>query len=514
MKRITDCSAWPLLEAHYQQLRGISIRQLFSESPRRFADFSFDSSGLFVDYSKNWMTAETIALLCALARDRELPQAITTLFSSEKHFVFRLPSHAQLPEVQEEFEKISRIADQLEKKELRGYSGKPIDTIIHVGMGGSGLGPAFYYQAISHAHKNATCHFLTEFDFFAVQSVLALCNPETTIAVIVSKTFTTQETLTIYESIKQWLCDAAGNAQKAQAHFYAVTAGYNHAIAAGFLQTHILKIWDWVGGRFSIWSAVSFSVILALGVDNFKRFLSGAHQMDLHFQQTPLQNNAPVIMALLAIWYNNFFHAHAKAIIPYSSRLTALPIYLQQLHMESLGKSVTTTGEKIQYATGRIIMGDTGPRSQHSFHQLLMQGSLMIPVDFILPLRDAQFNESANNYDIKRAAYCLSQSQTLMQGYETPNTMQAISGDRPSTTIIMDCLTPETLGALLALYEHKVFVKSIMWDINAFDQWGVERGKQIAKELITCLSENKKCDSADSSTAGLLERISRRLLEI
>ncbi len=514
--RMTDCTTWSKLQAHYQILRDIPIKQLFSEFPDRFDHFSADVAGLFIDYSKNWISQETVDLLCALAHERKLSAAIHALFSGEKinyseqrsalHTVFRLPAHEKfifegvdlVREVQSEFQKMTQIAEQLEKKELKGFSGKPIDTILHVGMGGSGLGPALYYQALDTSTRNATCHFLSEFDYASVQAKLALCNPETTIVIIVSKSLTTQETLTIFESIKSWLGDAPSQ-------FYAVTAKEERAKSLGFLRENILKIWDWVGGRFSIWSAVSFSVILSLGAEKFKRFLAGAYQMDQHFQQTAFDKNIPVIMALLAVWYNNFFHAHSKAIVPYSAKLSTIPAYFQQLHMESLGKNVTSQGEKIHYATGRVIWGDVGPNSQHSFHQLLMQGSQMIPVDFILPLCDEKLNE----YDIKRAANCLSQSQTLMQGFEASNAMQTITGNRPSTTIMMNHLTPETLGALLALYEHKVFVKSIIWDINAFDQWGVERGKHVAETLIACIADNKKMDLTDSSTAGLLERISR-----
>ncbi|OGT46007.1 MAG: glucose-6-phosphate isomerase [Gammaproteobacteria bacterium RIFCSPHIGHO2_12_FULL_38_11] len=521
-----NCETWLELNAHYQALYRIPLKQLFLENPNRFQQFSLEVADIFVDYSKNIVIQETIDLLCAFAQQRKLPEAINALFSGEKlnysenrsalHTVLRLPAHKKfildgidlLSDVQNQFQKMARIALQLEKKELKGYSGKPIDTILHVGMGGSGLGPALYYQSVDRAEKNATCHFFTEFDYVAIQAKLALCNPETTIAVIVSKSFTTQDTLIISNTIKSWFCNAAGNEAKIQSHFYAVTAVCERAKALHFLDEHILKIADWVGGRYSIWSAVSFSVILSLGVKNFQRFLHGAHQIDLNFQHEPFKKNMPVIMALLDVWYNNFFHTQTRAIVPYSSRLSALPSYLQQLHMESLGKSVTAKGEKINYATGCVIWGDVGPSSQHSFHQLLMQGSQMIPVDFILPLRDGELND----YDLKRAAYCLSQSQTLMQGFDAPTAMQTIQGNRPSTTLLMQELTPEALGALLALYEHKVFAKSILWGINAFDQWGVERGKQVAQALIGCMTENKKCDSVDSSTSGLLEKVSRSLL--
>lgn len=522
--RLTETTAWLNLKTHYETMRHVPLNTLFSESPNRFKNFSADAAGLFVDYSKNWINAETVALFSALANERKLPHAISALFSGEKinfserrralHTALRLSAHETLLidgvdlvfEIQQELQKIKKFATQLKQKKLLGFSGKPIESILHVGVGGSILGPALYYQAISHDKKKATCHFLGEFDYVAVQEKLNACNPETTIAVFVSKSFTTQEAVIIFETIKSWLCDAAGDEKKIQSQLFAVTEKTDRAIAAGFLREQIFKMWDWVGGRYSVWSAVNFSAILALGFEYFERFLAGAYQMDLHFQQMPVEKNMPIMMALLAIGYNNFFHAHSKAIVPYSSRLNKLTAYLQQLHMESLGKNVNSRAEKVDYATGRVIWGDVGPGGQHSFHQLFMQGSQFIPVDFILPLSDGNMND----YDIKRAAYCLSQSQTLLQGFNG-NVYQNIDGNRPSTTILIDRFTPETLGALLALYEHKVFVKSVIWDINAFDQWGVERGKQVAQELIQCIDDRRHRNQFDSSTEGLLDRIIGRL---
>lgn len=522
---ITNSFAWQNLKAHCEKMRDIPLKKIVAESPNRFQQFSGYAADLFVDYSKNWITSETIDLFCALADECHLVAAREALFSGEKinysekraalHMALRLPSSEKLmmdgndvvADIQKELQKIKKIAAQIQRRKLLGFSEKPIDTILHVGVGGSGLGPALYYQAMPQTEKSAVCHFLIEFDYAAILAKLNVCNPETTIAVIVSKSFTTQETMDVFEMIKSWLCDAAGNEPKIQPQLFAVTEKTERALSKGFLKDHIFSIWDWVGGRYSVWSAVSFSVIAALGFEHFERFLAGAHQMDVHFQHAPLHSNIPVLMAFLAVWYNNFFHVHSKAIVPYSPRLAMLPSYLQQLHMESLGKSVSNTGEKIDHATGRVIWGDVGPSSQHSFHQLLMQGSQWIPVDFILPLSDGDMN----HYDVKRAAYCLSQSQTLLQGVEG-NRHQQIEGNRPSTTILIDQLTPETLGALLALYEHKVFVKSVLWGINAFDQWGVERGKQVAQTLISCLLGRRHDDQFDSSTRGLCEKIMQRIV--
>lgn len=520
MKKMTDCAAWASLRTHCHALRQTSLRQLVANTPNRFQQFSAEAANLFFDYSKNYITSETIDLLCALALERELPKAIRDLFSGEKinysenrpalHMALRMPENQTvtldgeniIASIQTEFKKIEHIAQSLQQKKLLGCNGKPIDTILHVGMGGSDLGPALFYQAFAHQPKHATCYFLSEFDHIAIQNTLSRCNPETTIAVIVSKSFTTPETFTVFETIRHWF-HAAFPGQPIFQHFYAVTANQNCALEKNFLLNHIFKIGNWVGGRYSIWSAVSFSVILTFGMENFKRFLHGAHQMDLHFQKQPLQKNIPMIMALLSIWYHHFFDSHTQAIIPYHPRLKLLTTYLQQLHMESLGKSVTWHGEKIDYATGKIIWGDVGPNSQHSFHQLLMQGTQMIPVDFILPLCDSEWNE----YDMKRVAYCLSQSEILLQGFADTQAHQRIEGNRPSTTIIMNRLTPELLGALIACYEHSVFVQSVILGINAFDQWGVERGKQIADKMIAAMIKNISVPEFDNTTRGLLEKI-------
>lgn len=513
--------------AHHRVLRQSSLKQLFAGTTNRFDQFSAEIVGVFFDYSKNWITDNTITLLCALAEEQGLSQAIEALFSGKKmnlsenraasHVALRSPANTThyidgknvMNDVQTELQKMARIAEQLEKKMLRGFSGKPIDTILHIGIGGSDIGSALYHRVMEKYPKKAACYFLTEFDYFALQNKLALCNPETTIVIVASKSFNTQETLTIFKTVKKWLSAAATSEAKIQAQCYAVTANEDAARSLGLAEDHILKIWDWVGGRYSIWSAVNLSMILVYGMKNFQKFLHGAHQVDQHFQSAPFASNVPVILGLLSIWYNNFFHIHTQAIVPYSARLNLLTTYLQQLHMESLGKTVSIHGEKIDYPTGNIIWGDVGPNSQHSFHQLLMQGSHIIPIDFILPLSESEEGE----YDIKRAAYCLSQSQTLLQGFAAdPVSHQTIAGNCPSTTILLDQLTPESLGALIAVYEHKVFVQSVIWHINAFDQWGVERGKQLSEKIIASL-ENQVIDSMqyDSSTIGLLARISRSL---
>ena len=510
--KLTDCNAWRTLEAHYKVVKDISLKQLIAATPDRFSIFSIEANNLLIDYSKNWITEETIHLLCALARERNLSPAIQALAAGENvntsenraagHMALRSTEKTEKATLaQIELQKIKNLSEQLARGELLGFSGKKIDTILHIGMGGSGLGQILYYQALKSTKDSARCYFLTNYDDVEIQETLADCDPEKSIVVVVSKSFSTRETVLIFEKAKHWLSQTVKNTA---IQCYAVTEETACAQAQGFLPQHIFKLWDWVGGRYSIWSAASLSVILALGFEKFSAFLRGAETMDQHFLTTPFEKNAPVIMGLLGVWYNNFFHAHTKATIPYSAQLKSLPKYLQQLAMESLGKTVNVRGETIEYATGRVVWGDVGPASQHSFHQLLMQGNHLIPVDFILPLSD-------NNTDnLERSAFCLSQSQTLLQGFQSTSE-KTIPGNRPSTTILMRRLTPDTLGALIACYEHSVFVQSVIWEINAFDQWGVERGKVVAEQIMQALKAREQRDEFDASTNGLLKKIIERM---
>ncbi len=521
MIKLTDRLTWTKLQKHHEQLRAVSLKKLFQENPKRFEQFSVTVTDLLIDYSKNIITQETVDLLCELAVELKLKEAIKNLFLGEKinisenkaalHMALRAPEAESNKAVHVELNRMAKIAEALNQKKLLGYTQKPINTILHVGMGGSDLGVRLFDQAMDYQKdisKNAQCYFLTKFDLADIKAKLKLCNPETTIVIIASKSFTTPETMMIYKTIQAWFPD--DQKLKSTSQFYAVTEKTERALAAGFLEDNILRIWDWVGGRYSVWSAVNFANILVYGIEVFKRFLHGAHQMDLHFQHADFKKNGPVITALLCVWYNNFFHLYSKAIVPYSLHLKLLPAFLQQLHMESLGKNVLQNGEKINYPTGQLVWGDIGPNSQHSFHQLLMQGTQTIPVDFILELH-CDNNKTLNEYDIKRAANCLAQSQTLMQGTSDAKAHQHIEGNRPSTTILIDQLTPEALGALLALYEHQVFVQSVMWGINPFDQWGVEHGKKVADILINSLSQNKLPKELDASTMGLLEKIIGRV---
>lgn len=509
MPKMTERAIWKVLTVHKQRLCQSSLQTLFSASTDRFTEFSINVAGLFVDYSKNFITAETIRFLCQLAEEKQLSRSIHALFSGEKvnhtegraalHTALRLPMGQALSVNQETI--TANIHATLQKMAKLVTQLQWVKTVLHVGVGGSDLGPALYYDVMKgFAKPRIGCHFLSAFDAHVIANILNDCDPKTTLVIVASKSFSTQETLLIAEMIQQWLVNALGD--HAQTHYYAVTANNHRALQKGFLSENILPIWDWVGGRYSIWSAVNFANVLAFGIESFQQFLQGAHQIDKHFQHTAFHSNLPVILGLLSVWYNNFFHAHSKAIIPYSAQLRLLPAYLQQLHMESLGKSVNVNGEAIDYATGRVVWGDVGPNSQHSFHQLLMQGSQMIPVDFILPL-----SEKMNAFDRQRVVHCLSQSHTLMSGFDAAENHKKISGNRPSTTVLISKFTPATFGALLALYEHQVFVQSVLWEINAFDQWGVERGKQVSQLLNAYLLGDNHQLSVDNSTEGLLQKI-------
>jgi len=512
MMKLTDCVTWNLLAAHYNAIKRCTLNSFFQETTDRFEKMSLDISGVLVDYSKNFITEQTLSLLGELAREKNLSDAIQYLISGEKintsenraALHTRLRSPTQDPEIAGEFRKISVLAAQFSNRSLQGFSKKPIETILHIGMGGSGIGPALYYDALKPAQK-PNCYFLMDYDHSAIEEKLALCDPEKTAVVVVSKSFATYETIKIFQHVWAWLSSAARHSSIAWKNCFAVTEKIERATAQGFLSDHVFKIWDWVGGRYSVWSPASFSVMLALGMEKFNAFLRGAFVMDTHFIGAPFETNIPVIMGLLSIWYHYFFRAQTHAIVPYSARLQLLPKYLQQLHMESLGKSVNTNNEFIDYPTGKIIWGDVGPASQHSFHQLLMQGSHFVPVDFILPFSD----RTHDNFE--RAAFCLSQSQTLMNGFDaTPE--KTIIGNRSSTTILMKSLTPETLGAMLAMYEHSVFVQSVLLDINAFDQWGVERAKQVARDILNALQQKKTDKIFDDSTQGLLQKIIGEIL--
>lgn len=499
MKRLTDKRSWQQLKAHYQEVKDRSILDLFSADDRRFEHFSLETAGLFCDFSKNSVDQQTLSLLFALADDCNLRGAIERLFSGELVNVSeQLPAwHTALRDpdnhndaIQATFSKMRHWADAIREKRYLSANGQPITDILHVGIGGSHLGSAVIYDALGAiSEPQLQCHFITDEDQNALSKKLSQLNPSTTLVIVVSKSFATAETIINAKRILPWLQSASDAALKKQ--LVAVTASPDLAIALGVLPENIFPVEDWVGGRYSLWSAVSLSVAIAFGWELFSELLSGAYAMDQHFRSEPWSQNLPVIIGLIGVWYRNFFNAETQAIIPYHAALRFLPTHLQQLHMESLGKSVTQSGEAIDYNTGAIIWGGVGPSSQHSFHQLLLQGNCRVPIDFIVTQEDR-----------RQYINCLAQASVLVQGEEPSESCRRIVGNVPSNMMVMEKITAFSLGALLAMYEHRVFVQSVIWDINAFDQWGVECGKSLAKRL---LSDNFE-GLVDASTRGLAIR--------
>jgi glucose-6-phosphate isomerase len=515
---LMDTSSWKLLAEHRLKVQDRSLRTLFEEDSKRFERFSLDIAPLFFDYSKNFLTEHTLKLLCHLAEERGLPDAIDKLLAgtiinrSERrlvgHTALRNPTQSlEKNEIQEVLERMRDFVARVRQGVYPRQEGPAITDIIHIGIGGSDLGPALFYEACRAYPSPIRCHFISTYNHEGMRSLLSSLHSERTLVVVVSKTFTTKETLFNAAYIRKWLFESLGDSEQVALQMLAVTANSAGALQWGIKSPQIFPIWDWVGGRYSVWSAVSLSVALAIGMEAFEQLLKGAYFMDQHFQSAALNRNGPVILALLGVWYRHFFHANNKAIIPYSPRLQFLPTFLQQLFMESQGKLVSNNGTPLNYPVGSIIWGGVGTNSQHSFHQFLFQGSEFIPVDFILPMKNqGEMNES----NLQMIAQCLAQSKVLLEGTQTETSNvshQTIPGNQPSNVFLIDEIKPYSLGALFALYEHCVFTQNVIWGINSFDQWGVEYGKTVSEEIFTFLQNKKTHPSYDASTSGLLKKI-------
>lgn len=532
MTTLTEQTHFRKLQTHFHIINNQRMQNWFAENPKRFNEFSLEVDGILLDYSKNLVTNETLNLLIQLANESKLAEKIRDLFSGEKinftenraalHTALRdrttktflYENQNILADVETTLTKMREFTDKVRNQEWRGVTNKPITDIVNIGIGGSHLGPLMTTYALqTYANKNLQCHFISNIDNSAITNVLNQINPESTLFIVSSKSFTTLETITTAKKIRTWLQEKLGN--NIQPHFVAVTAQIDKAIEFGIPAQQVFPLWDWVGGRYSIWSAIGLPLALMIGMENFLDFLNGAHKMDQHFRDAPFEKNMPVILALLGVWYINFFNASQQAIIPYTSKLTFLPDYLQQLDMESNGKRVNYHHDEIHYATGPVIFGNHGCDSQHSFFQLLHQGQQFIPVDFILT--------GEKNQDMLIAS-AITQAQALMEG-KTRETAHkelcakgfssekatelaehlAIPGNRPSNILFLKQLTPFTLGALLALYEHKIYVQSIIWGINPFDQWGVELGKQLLARVFDDLHNEHMTSQHDASTQGLIQ---------
>lgn len=508
----TQTKAWAQLQQVFAQTQNTSLQQLFIEDSDRAERYQIKWNDLFLDYSKNKLTDEILTSLLALADEVGLSQAIELQFAGEKinQTEGRAVLHTALrdftqmkPEVSDTLAKIKTFTNSVISGQWKGHTGKEITDVVNIGIGGSDLGPNMVCEALRYYRNALNIHFVSNVDGDHVMEVIKDLNPETTLFIIVSKSFTTQETLTNAQTIRRWFLQNAPEEAVAQ-HFVAVSTNLDAVAQFGIDTENVFPMWDWVGGRFSLWSAVGLSIACAVGYDHFEELLRGAHRMDQHFSQTPFSENIPVVLALLSIWYNNFYAAETEVIVPYSQYLSKLVPYLQQGIMESNGKGVDRNGDPIDYQTGTIVWGSTGTNAQHAFFQLMHQGTKLIPTDFIV-FKESLYNQEEHQQ--KLMANCLAQSEALMQGTygqitETP--FKTFPGDRPSNTIMIDRLIPESLGSLIAMYEHKLFVQGIVWNIYSYDQFGVELGKKLAKGTLQAIQAGHENDQNNASTSSLL----------
>ena len=536
---VTALPAWQALKLHRADMQHFSMRDAFNSNPKRFEDFTLSSCGLFLDYSKNLITDQTRSLLVNLANEADLKNAIKSLFEGDivnasegrpaLHTALRRPVADKLsvngvnimPQVHKVLNQMTELVGRIHDGLWRGYTEKPITDIVNIGIGGSFLGPELVSEALlSYAQKGVRCHYLANIDGSEFHELTAKLRAETTLFIVSSKSFNTLETLKNAQAARAWYLAQGGSEAELHRHFIAVSSNNAAAVAFGIREENIFPMWDWVGGRYSLWSAIGLPIALAIGMSNFKELLSGAYSMDQHFQTAPFEQNMPVLMAALGVWYGNFWGAQSHAILPYDHYLRNITKHLQQLDMESNGKSVRQDGTPVSTDTGPVIWGGVGCNGQHAYHQLLHQGTQLIPADFIVPI--VSFNPVSDHHQWLYAN-CLSQSQALMLGKTRAEAEaelrdkgmseeevqklaphKVIPGNRPSNTLVVERISPRRLGALVALYEHKVFVQSVIWGINAFDQWGVELGKELGKGVYNRLTGIQEEPADDASTQGLI----------
>ena len=543
MKNInpTQTAAWQALQKHFDEMKDVTIADLFAKDGDRFSKFSatFDDQ-MLVDYSKNRITEETLAKLQDLAKECDLAGAIKSMFSGEKinrtenravlHVALRNRSYTAIlvdgndvmPEVNAVLEKMKTFSEAIISGEWKGYTGKAITDVVNIGIGGSDLGPYMVTEALRPYKNHLNMHFVSNVDGTHIAEVLKKVNPETTLFLVASKTFTTQETMTNAHSARDWFLKAAGDEKHVAKHFAALSTNAKAVGEFGIDTANMFEFWDWVGGRYSLWSAIGLSIVLSIGFDNFVELLSGAHAMDKHFSTTPAEKNLPVLLALIGIWYNNFFGAETEAILPYDQYMHRFAAYFQQGNMESNGKYVDRNGNVVDYQTGPIIWGEPGTNGQHAFYQLIHQGTKMVPCDFIAPaithnpLSD-HHQKLLSNFFAQTEALAFGKSREVVeQEYrdqgKDPATLDYVvpfkvfEGNRPTNSILLREITPFSLGALIALYEHKIFTQGVILNIFTFDQWGVELGKQLANRILPELKDDKEISSHDSSTNGLINR--------
>lgn len=524
---LTNTPEWQALGAHRAAMEGISLRDLFARDPKRVDAFSVEIPGLFVDYSKHCVTPETLKLLTNLARARNVEGWRDRMVSGEKinategravlHTALRAPKDADIrvdgenvvPFVHEVLGRMERFSESVRSGSWKGFTGAPIRDVVNIGIGGSDLGPYMVCEALKpFATPHLAMHFVSNVDGTHMAEVLKKISPESTLFIVASKTFTTQETMANAAAAKDWLVGALGDPASVARHFVALSTNAKAVTAFGIDESSMFPFREWVGGRYSVWSAIGLSVMISIGPEHFRAFLAGARAMDMHFRTAPLETNLPVLLGMLGVWYRNFWGAGSYAVLPYEQYLHRFPAYLQQCDMESNGKSVDRDGVRVDYETGPVLFGEPGTNGQHAFYQLIHQGTSLIPCDFIA-CRETQ-NPLGDLHKLLLANF-LAQPQALMQGRTLAeaggDSQKVFEGNRPSTSILLDRLDPFSLGMLIALYEHKVFVQGIVWNINSYDQWGVELGKVLATNILKAWDGGQEAGSLDSSTTGLLERI-------
>ncbi len=539
MTAVMQLPAWKALAIHYQTMKHEHMRDLFEQDPQRYEKFSLKLNDILVDYSKNRITEETMSLLFELAKQTDVRGWIERLFQGEKinftenravlHVALRNRSNRPIyvdgkdvmPGINSVLERMGQFCQRVREGQWKGYTGKAITDIVNIGIGGSDLGPVMATEALkAYGKPGLTPHFVSNIDGTHMVETLKGLDHETALFIVASKTFTTQETLTNAHSARDWLLDKTGDEAAVAKHFVAVSANKEEVSRFGIDTENMFEFWDWVGGRYSLWSAIGLPIALCVGMKNFESMLAGAHEMDEHFRTAPLKKNAPVILALLGIWYNNFFGAQTHAILPYDQYMHRFPAYFQQGDMESNGKRVDRQGKLVDYSTGPIVWGEPGTNGQHAFYQLIHQGTKLVPADFLAPINSQ--NPIGKHHEILLSNF-FAQTEALMKG-KTEEEVRAelltsgmepddierllphkvFEGNRPTNSILFNRLDPRTLGALIALYEHKIFVQGIIWNINSFDQWGVELGKQLAKAILPELESKDQTASHDSSTNGLI----------
>jgi glucose-6-phosphate isomerase len=536
----TETQAYKYLADHFIDITSKSLKDLFKSDPERFSKFSIKFNDILVDYSKNRIDDETVALLIQLAKECRLKEAAEAMFSGERinvtenrpvlHIALRNRSNKPIyVDGKDVMEDVNRVLDQMKSFSAaiisgtwKGYTGKTITDVVNIGIGGSDLGPVMVTEALKAYKNHLNMHFVSNVDGTHIAETLKPLNPETTLFLIASKTITTQETMANAHSARDWFLQSGGKESDVAKHFAALSTNAKAVEQFGIDTKNMFEFWDWVGGRYSLWSAIGLSIVLSIGFDNFIELLTGAHQVDQHFLNTEFEENIPVILGLIGIWYNNFFESETEAILPYDQYMHRFAAYFQQGDMESNGKHVDRNGDRVDYSTGPIIWGEPGTNGQHAFYQLIHQGTKLIPCDFIAP---AQSHNPLGEHHQMLLSNFFAQTEALMNGktrdevvaelkasgksnaeIEKLAPFKEFDGNRPTNSILVQKITPRSLGSLIAMYEHKIFVQGIIWNIYSFDQWGVELGKQLAGKILPELRNNDEISSHDSSTNGLINQ--------